>query len=140
MASRTFLDTNVLVYLFDRDEPAKQERARGVLDGVRRAGEAVVSTQVLQEFYVTVTRKLAHPLPAQQAESVVRDLLELEVVRVDPELILAAAGMSRKDTISFWDALILVAASVAGCARVLSEDLQHGRTLGRLRIENPFAA
>lgn len=138
MASRTFFDTNVLVYLFDADSPDKQARAREALRERPERGVVVVSTQVLQEFFVTVTRKLARPLPAAEAEAALHRLMELLVVQVDPEQILAAAVSSRRDRISFWDALILTAAAVAGCEEVLSEDLQHGRSFGRVRIVNPF--
>jgi predicted nucleic acid-binding protein len=140
MASRTFFDTNVLVYLFDADSPDKQVRARAALRERLERGAVVVSTQVLQEFFVTVTRKLARPLPAEEAEAALRRLMELAVVGIDPDQVLAAAVSSRRDRISFWDALILTAASVAGCEEVLSEDLQHGRSFGRVRIVNPFRA
>jgi predicted nucleic acid-binding protein len=138
MATRTFFDTNVLVYLFDADSPEKQVRAREALRERLESGAVVVSTQVLQEFFVTVTRKLARPLPADEAEAALRRLMQLPVLAVDSEQILAAAVSSRRDRISFWDALILTAASAAGCEEVLSEDLQHGRSFGRLRIVNPF--
>jgi predicted nucleic acid-binding protein len=140
MASRTFVDTNVLVYLFDSDSPDKQSRARDALQQALERGAVVISTQVLQEFFVTVTRKLARPLPAGEAEAALRGLTALSVVQVDPDLILAAAVSSRRDRISFWDALILAAASAAGCEQVLSEDLQHGRSFGSLRIANPLLA
>jgi predicted nucleic acid-binding protein len=138
MPSRTFFDTNVLVYLFDADAPEKQAGARESLETALERGTVVVSTQVLQEFFVTVTRKLARPLPAAEAEGALRRLMELAVVQVDPDMILAAAVSARRDRISFWDALILTAASAAGCAEVLSEDLQHGRSFGRVRVVNPF--
>lgn len=138
MSSRTFFDTNVLVYLFDSDFPEKQVRARESLQTALERGTAVTSTQVLQEFFVAVTRKLARPLPAAEAESALRRLMDLPVVQVDPDLILAAAVSARRDRISFWDALILAAAAAAGCAEVLSEDLQHGRSFGRVRVVNPF--
>jgi predicted nucleic acid-binding protein len=138
MASRTFFDTNVLVYLFDADSPDKQARARAALRARLESGAVVVSTQVLQEFFVTVTRKLARPLPRGQAEAALRGLMDLPVIAADPEQVLAAASSSRRDRISFWDALILTAAAVAGCEEVLSEDLQHGRSFGRLRVVNPF--
>ena len=138
MASRTYFDTNVLVYLFDADSPEKQSRARDALRERLESGAVVVSTQVLQEFFVAVTRKLARPLPADEAEAALRRLMDLPVVQVDPDQILAAAVTSRRDRLSFWDALILTAASAAGCEEVLSEDLQHGRSFGRLRIVDPF--
>jgi predicted nucleic acid-binding protein len=138
MATRTFFDTNVLVYLFDSDSPEKQSRARDALQRALERGAVVISTQVLQEFFVTVTRKLARPLPAGDAETALRRLMELAVVQVDPDLILAAAVSSHRDRISFWDALILAAAASAGCEQVMSEDLQHGQSFGRLRVENPL--
>ena len=138
MASKTFFDTNVLVYLFNADFPDKQSRAREALQQALERGAVVVSTQVLQEFFVTVTRKLARPLPAGEAETALRRLMALSVVQIDPDLILAAAVSSRRDRISFWDALILAAASAAGCDEVLSEDLQHGRSFGRVRVANPL--
>jgi predicted nucleic acid-binding protein len=101
-------------------------------------GVVVVSTQVLQEFFVTVTRKLVRPLPPRAAEAALRGLMELSVVQVDPDLILAAAVSSRRDRISFGDALVLAAASAAGCEEVLSEDLPHGRSFGRVRVANPL--
>ena len=140
MASRTFFDTNVLVYLFDADSPVKKSRARDALRRAHEAGVVVISTQVLQEFFVTVTRKLERPLPAGDAEAALRTLMELSVVQIDPELILAAAVSSRRHRISFWDALILAAASAAGCGEVLSEDLQHGQRFGGVRVTNPLHA
>jgi len=138
MSGRAFLDTNVLVYLFDRDTPAKQRRAREVLE--TEGGSAAVSTQVLQEFYVTVTRKLGQPLAEKDAEAAVRDLAALEVVPVDTPLVLAAIARSRADRLSLWDALVVESALRAGCRRLLTEDLQDGRLFGRLRVENPFAS
>jgi predicted nucleic acid-binding protein len=138
MSGRVFVDTNVFVYLFASDEPDKQTTARGVL--VRAAGETrlVVSTQVLQEFYVSVTRKLAQPLPPSQAVEATRRLAAYQVIQVDPPMIFRAIAASQQEKVSFWDALIIRAALESGCELLLSEDLQHGRRLESLRIENPF--
>jgi predicted nucleic acid-binding protein len=136
MRDRAFLDTNVFVYLFDRDAPAKQQRAREIVSDV--GAEAVLSTQVLQEFYVSVTRKLARPLTPADAEGAVRDLALLEVVVVDVPIVKRAVTLSRADALSFWDALIVEAARAHGCTRLLSEDLQDGRAFGDLHVENPF--
>ena len=136
MSDRTFLDTNVLVYLFDGDAPAKRQRAREVL---RHLGaEAVLSTQVLQEFYVSVTRKLARPLSAAVAEGAVHDLAAFDVVVIDVPMVKQAMALSRADSMSFWDALIVEAARAHGCHRLLTEDFQDGRAFGSLRVENPF--
>jgi predicted nucleic acid-binding protein len=136
--TRSFFDTNVLVYLFDSAEPEKKARAQDVLEREVAAGRAALSTQVLQEFYVNVTRKLASPLPSEVAEARVRDLSRLLVVRVGAPLILAAIVRSRSAGFSFWDALIVEAALAGNADRLLTEDLQHGQEIEGLRVENPF--
>jgi predicted nucleic acid-binding protein len=135
---RVFFDTNILVYLFDADAAEKQTKARERFQAEASAGRAVLSTQVLQEFYVAVTRKLAVPLEPEAAEEVVRNLAVLPVVRIDPERILAAIAKSRNLQLSFWDALIVEAALAGGAECLLTENLRHGQTIDALRIENPF--
>jgi predicted nucleic acid-binding protein len=98
----------------------------------------MVSTQVLQEFYVSVTRKLAQPLDAETAYRAVEDLAALPVVQIDTTLILSAITRHRKEQVSFWDALIIQAALEGGAGILYTEDLQHGRVMDGLRIENPF--
>lgn len=133
-----FIDTNVLVYLFDADAPEKQAKARELYAELALTGRALLSTQVLQEFYVTVTRKLGVPLPAEQAEQIVEEFTQLPLVQVDGPMVLRAIARHRRHQHSFWDALIIEAALSAGAERLLSEDLQHGRTVDGIRIENPF--
>src|SRR5271166_3755247 len=99
---RCFFDTNVLVYLFDADEPAKKAVARRVFYQSVRRREALLSVQVLQEFFVTVTRKLGTPLSQDEAERTVRDLSDLQVVISDTELMLDAIALSRRYRLSFW--------------------------------------
>lgn len=135
---KAFFDTNLLVYLFDADAPSKQARAREVLDREVRAGRAVLSTQVLQEFYVTVTRKLGRPLAPDVAYRAVADLSALPLVQVDRQTILSAIQRCRRDRLSFWDALIVQAALTAGAEILYTEDLQHGRVMDGLQVENPF--
>lgn len=137
---RAFLDTNVLVYLFDADAPDKQEQARALLQAEVANGRAVLSTQVLQEFYVAVTRKLARPLDALTAEAALRCLAELPVTPVDSALVLRAAQRSRTDNLSFWDSLIVETALQSGAKVLYSEDLQHGRVVEGMQIVNPFQA
>lgn len=138
MSDKVFLDTNVLVYLFDRDAPIKQERARAILETEGRSSNIVISTQVLEEFYVSVTRKLRKPLPEGEAEGAVRDLTALEVVEVDVDMILRSIVAARRHKISLWDTLIVEAARARGCRRLLTEDLQDGQQFDDLRVENPF--
>ena len=139
MTGRTFLDSNVLVYSVD-ESPAEKVKHRQAVELLsRQAEELVVSTQVLQEFYVVTTRKLKNPLSEEQAAKAVRGIAKLDVISVDVPLVLTAVDTSRTAKVSLWDALIIEAASRAGCARVLSEDLNAGQVVRGVRIENPFA-
>lgn len=138
MKERVFLDTNVLVYLFDADDPAKQRRAQDLLSNRELRAQLILSTQVLQEFYVSVTRKLTTPLDPEAAFQAVQDLAAFPVVQIDPPLILLAIQRSRKAKVSFWDALILETALAAGATLLYSEDFQDGAVFGGLRVANPF--
>lgn len=139
MTGRTFLDSNVLVYSADESpaETAKHVVAVGLLSGAIE--NLVISTQVLQEFYVVTTRKLRNRLSEERAAKAVRGLAKLDVVGVDVPLVLAAVDTSHAAKISLWDALIIEAARRAGCYRVLSEDLNAGQVISGVRIEDPFA-
>ena len=136
MTARVFVDTNVFVYAYDRKERIKRARARSILAPLLRDRSAVVSTQVLQEFFVAATRKLK--LPAEQARRYVEKLAGLDVVVIRPDLVLGAIDLHRLHSVSFWDALVIRAASAAGCSRVLSEDLNDGQIIDGVRVENPF--
>jgi len=136
MAGKTFVDTDVFVYLFDRANPDKQHRARRLIDEL--GPTVVLSTQVLQEFYVAVTRKLAKPLSPSDAAAVVGDLSALEVVIVDVPLMQRAIASSQTHHLSLWDALIVESARASGAERLVTEYLPAGRRFGRLRVENPF--
>jgi predicted nucleic acid-binding protein len=135
---KVFFDTNILVYLFDTGTPAKQHRARALLEKHTRSGETLLSTQILQEFYVAVTRKLAVPLDAESADAAVRELAVMPTVRVDVPLILAAVRLSREQQLSFWDALVVRAAIEGGAGTLYSEDLQHGQVFETLTVQNPL--
>ena len=138
MTEPLFVDTNVWVYAVDAADPAKRKRALEATAPVP-GRDLVVSTQVLTEFYAVVTRKLAVPVSVEDAEAMVRQLALLPVVAIDSSLVVSAIAGSREWQISIWDALILRAAEVAGCRRVLSEDLADGTTYGSVVVENPFA-
>jgi predicted nucleic acid-binding protein len=137
MTERTFVDTNVWVYAIDGADPVKRARALGLLAPTPEA-DFVVSTQVLIEFYVVVTRKLTVPLEEAVAQAMVDDLARLPVIAADAQLVVAAIARSREWRISLWDALIVHAAEVSGCGRLLSEDLAHGAVYGSVQVENPF--
>ncbi len=131
-----FVDTNVFVYVFDDDSPAKQRMARQLLD--ERADQIVISTQVLGEFYVTVTRKLARPLTADQAVEALDALCVFPVRGLGVDLVRSAVRRSTSSQVSYWDALIIESALDARAAVLLTEDLQHGQEFGPLRVTNPF--
>ncbi len=135
---RTFVDTNVLLYAHDRGETEKQPVARALLEGLWTARTGVVSTQVLQEFYVVATRKFEPPMARGEARELVALYSAWPVIQVDVELILGAAALEESETLSFWDALIIEAARRAGAVRLLSEDLQAGRRIAGVVLENPF--
>jgi predicted nucleic acid-binding protein len=136
-ADKVFVDTNVLVYVFDHDEPAKSKRAQDLLARAR-PGELALSAQVLGEFYVTVTRKLKRPLDETAADEALEWLGLLHVVALDSALVKAAIQTSRSAQLSYWDGLIVAAAAQARCGRLLSEDLNDGQLIGSVRVENPF--
>jgi predicted nucleic acid-binding protein len=136
----TFVDTNVLAYAHDTSDQARQPVAAGLLERLWRSREGVLSTQVLTEFYVVVTRKFDPPLTRREARTLVDVYAAWPVVQVDAQLIVAASGLEEQHSFSFWDALIIEAARRSGADRLVSEDLQHGRRIAGLVIDNPFRA
>ena len=137
MPARSFFDTNILVYSDDDDSPAKQRRAIGLIEEHRRARSGVVSLQVLQEYFVTITRKLK--VDPRIARRKVELIAELDVASPDVGDVLAAIDLHRLHGFSFWDALIVRAAKQTGCSILLSEDMQNLREIDGLRIVNPFS-
>lgn len=136
MRGRVFLDTNILIYEDDADAGAKRNRAQQIIEAALNNGNGVLSTQVLQEYFVVATKKLG--LPADVAQQKVEILATLNVIVVDVERIVEAIKLHRLYGLSCWDCLILHCAKAAGCQRLLSEDLQHGRSIEGVAIENPF--
>jgi predicted nucleic acid-binding protein len=135
----SFVDTNVLAYAHDRSETHKQPVAQAQLTALWRDRTGTLSTQVLQEFYVVATRKLAAPMHRTTARRIVALYAEWPVVQVDIPLVLTASELEERHSLSFWDALIVEAARRSGATRLLTEDLQPGRRIGDLTIVNPFA-
>jgi predicted nucleic acid-binding protein len=136
MNARSFFDTNVLIYADDKATPAKQRRAIDLVAEHRRSGTGVVSMLVLQEYFVTVTRKLH--VDARVARRKVELLAEFDVAAPEIADILGAIDLHRLHGFSFWDALVLRSAKQAGCRVVLSEDMQEMREIDGVRIVNPF--
>ncbi len=136
MPGRVFLDSNILVYAQDASAGEKQQRSREVVARLAESGDGVISTQVLQEFFVAVTRKLGvSPLAAK---AVMKTFDVFEIVPISPSLIHDAVDCSVLNQLSFWDALILTAASSAGCTTLYSEDLGSGQQVLGVRVQNPL--
>ncbi len=139
MSARRFLDTNVLVYAYDKDALGKQEVARTLLRKALVDDNAVVSSQVLSEFFFAVTRRIPVPLTIDAAQQAIAALQGLPVVAVDGVMVDRAIDTHRQYQISYWDGLIIAAAERAECMTLLSEDLSAGQAYHGLRVENPFA-
>lgn len=138
MTGKSFVDTNVLIYAHDVDAKAKHEIAKTVLRELWSSRTGVLSMQVLQEFYVNVTRKITTPLPKDKARLVV-NTYAIWCTETTPAEITAAFRIEDEAKIGFWDALIVASASKCGAARIISEDLNAQQSIAGIRVENPFA-
>jgi len=134
----SFVDTNILVYAEDRDAKAKHQIARDLILQLWEDGEGVLSVQVLQELYVTLTRKLKKPMKGERARELIEQYLTWTVVDNTGRLLVEAAKLQQRAQLSFWDALVVQAAIEAGCDELYSEDLNAGQKFGTLTIINPF--
>lgn len=137
MSDKIFVDTNILIYAHDVDAGRKHEIAKGVLHELWRRRTGALSMQVLQEFYVNVTRKIARPLPKNSARLVVNNY-RIWSMETSADEISTAFRIEDESQIGFWDALIVASAAKCGAARILSEDLNAGQMISGIRIENPF--
>ena len=133
---KVFLDTNILVYQLDKRYPEKLRMSRDLTRNAAVNHEAVISTQVLQEFYVVATTKLK--IDAVLSKAIMNRLSNMEVVTVTTELIEQAVDVSVQSIVSFWDALIVVAAASANCEVLLTEDMKDGQTIQGVKISNPY--
>ena len=136
MSGLAFFDTNVLVYADDASSPKKQTLAIALLTDHLRRSTAVLSLQVLQEYFVAATRKLG--LAPQLAQRKVEVLASAKVVRFSSSDVIAAIELHRLTQVSFWDSLIVHAARSSGATVLYTEDLQSGAVLGGVRVVNPF--
>ena len=137
---KTFVDTNILIYAHDRGGGHKHEIARREVEDLWESGTGVISTQVLQEFYVNVRRKAANPVSDASARSLIEDYIAWDPVVNDGASVLEAIDLGRRYRLSFWDALIIVGAHRAGAGVVLSEDFSHGQNYGDVQMVDPFRA
>ncbi len=135
---KTFLDTNIIIYAYDASAGKKHEIAQKIVMNLWVSGHGILSTQVLQEFYVNVTKKIHKPLNVKFAKDIISDFLKWDVIVNDGEAILGAIDMQLKYNYSFWDSMIIHAAISGGAALLLSEDLSHGQSIDGVTIKNPF--
>lgn len=136
MSDGSFLDANVLAYTDDDRAPEKQEVALDLVEHLRREGTGVLSTQILQEYFVTATRKMGVPVETARRKIEIFARMNVVVNRVDD--LIAAIDLHASHQLSFWDALLVQAATRSGCSVLFTEDLQHGQRFGELEVINPF--
>lgn len=138
MSVDTFVDTNVLIYAHDAEAGDKREQAVTVLRELWEKQSGALSTQVLQEFYVNVTRKITKPLKRATAREIIERYGAWHLVAPDLRLVVDATHLEQRSRLSFWDAMIVVAAQRSGASTLLTEDLSHGQRLGSVTVRNPF--
>lgn len=137
MTGKIFLDTNLFVYSMDKYNPEKMVKSRSILKKTIKEYNAAISTQVMQEFYVTATKKLqSDPITVK---NILRQIENFEIINTSPELIYEAIDCSILNQISFWDALIIAAAESAKCEEIWTEDLNEGQIIRGVKIVNPFS-
>ena len=135
---KTFIDTNIIIYAYDATAGKKHKTARTIITDLWESGLGVISTQVLQEFFVNVVQKIPKPMDKQQAKEIVRDLLKWRVVVNTGDSIIDAIDICLRYGYSFWDSMIIEAAIKGGATVIISEDLQDGQVVSGVTIKNPF--
>ena len=138
MSDRRFFDTNIIVYSRDLSEPVKQPIAFDLVQEAWENRSGRLSTQVLSEYYVTVTRKLDPGMPREEAWSDVEALFVWNPVSIDAECLRIAYQVQRDHGVSWWDSLIISAAHLSESPVLLSEDLTHGEVYAGVKVVNPF--
>lgn len=133
-----FLDTNILVYAYDRSAGGKHRLAAQLVEACWENENGCISIQVLQEFYVTVTRKISTPLDPQTARQIIADLAQWRLHAPVAHDLLQAIDLQQNYQLAFWDAQVIQSAASVGCRQLLSEDLNHGQFYGEVQVVNPF--
>jgi predicted nucleic acid-binding protein len=139
MTVKAFVDTNILVYAYDRGAGDKHEKALGLIQQLWQGGNGILSTQVLQEFYVNIRRKAQRPVTVEQARTLISDYLAWDPIVNDGASMLEAIDLEKRYQLSFWDSLIVAAAQKGGASIIYSEDFNHGQKFGSVEVRNPFA-
>ncbi|RPH52195.1 MAG: PIN domain-containing protein [Desulfobacteraceae bacterium] len=138
MSDRIFVDTNILVYAHDLSAGDRHAKASAVIESLWEAETGIISTQVLQEFYVTVTRKIKNPLTPAEAREIIRNYLAWPVQNNDLETTIRASEIEERNSLSFWDAMIVAAALRLQAQKIITEDLNHGQIIEGILVENPL--
>jgi len=138
MSDRTFVDTKILVYAHDLDAGEKHIVAKGIVTELWNSRAGVLSTQVLQEFYVTLTRKIPSPVKVPNARRIISNYLNWDVAVNDGRTILQASEIEEAYNLSFWDSMIIAAAYSKNAAILLTEDLNGGQKIEGVTVLNPF--
>lgn len=140
MTASLLVDTNILVYAYDRSEPAKQARALATLEGVLERGDGSLTTQILAEFFRAVTGRLSAPVPVADGLEAVEDILaSWQVLPVPPRAVGEAARGVRDHGLPFWDALVWASAKLAGIPLILTEDLPGAESIEGVAYGDPLA-
>ena len=137
-AGRQFVDTNILVYAHDAVAGPKHDTAKALLQDLWNSRWGCLSIQMLQEFYVTVTQKVAMPYSAIEAAKIIEDFAAWRIHAPTVSDVLAAIDLQNRYQLSFWDAMMLQSAGSLGCTVVWTEDLNHGQMINQVLIQNPF--
>jgi predicted nucleic acid-binding protein len=138
-SAREFVDANVLVYAFDTTAGKKKVKAEELLQRLWATGSGCLSVQVLQEFFVIVTAKVAHPLSVDEANERVREFAAWKIFAPTADDVLAAIALHKQSKVNFWDAMIVQAAAESGSEVLWTEDLNDGQLIRGVRIRDPFA-
>jgi predicted nucleic acid-binding protein len=138
MKDKIFVDTNILIYAHDLSAGDRHIKASAIIESLWEAETGVISTEVIQEFYVAVTRKIKNPLKLAEAREIIRNYLAWPVQINDPKTTIRAYEIEEKSSLSFWDALIVAAALRLQAKKIISEDLNHGQIIEGILIENPL--
>jgi predicted nucleic acid-binding protein len=136
--SLQFVDTNILIYAHDSSAGQKHIRARDLIRELWQSGQGCLSTQVLQEFYVTATQKVAKPLPRGTAAQIITDLAVWQVDCPNVEGVLHAVRLQERYRIPFWDAMMVASAIRLGCRVLWAEDLSPGQVYDQVAVRSPF--
>jgi len=138
MKDKIFVDTNILIYAHDLDAGIKHDVAASIIEELWENENGVISIQVLQEFYVNVTKKIPKPLSYSHARGIIENYISWHIETIKADDVLRASEIEERYQLSFWDSLIIASACRAKVIKVLTEDLNHGQTIEGILIENPF--